>query len=152
MVAIEVAIEFRVKDGVVTEKSVVYKCPFCKGLVKSNVKTGKVNHQSVCGYVFSVQDGVVADKSFVYQCPFCGGSVKSNVKTGRINHRSVCNNQFYVKDGAVSKQNRCHAHSCPVCSTVVWSSLACGRIKVQHDMPSGKPCQNKQWHVPEKKT
>ena len=133
-------------------QSFKYVCPACEQSVISSICTGQVNHQSVCGYVFSVQDGVVADKSFVYQCPFCGGSVKSNVKTGRINHRSVCNNQFYVKDGAISKQNRCHAHSCPVCSTVVWSSLACGRIKVQHDMPSGKPCQNQQWHVPEKKT
>ena len=35
-------------------------------------------------------------------------------------------------------------------SRVVRSSLSCGRIKVQHDMPSGKPCHNKQWHVPEK--
>ena len=99
-----------------------------------------------------VQDGVVAKKSFVYQCPFCNGLVNSNVKTGQINHRSVCNNQLYVKDGEVSKQTRRHTHSCPVCSTVVWSSLSCGRIAVTHDMPSGKPCHKKQWHVPEKKT
>ena len=91
-------------------------------------------------------------KRFVYQCPFCNGLVNSNVKTGQIDHRSVCNNQFYVKDGEVSKRTRHQAHSCPVCSTVVWSSLSCGRIAVKHDMPSGKPCHNKQWHVPEKKT
>ena len=140
---------FQVKDGVVAEKSVVYTCPCCKGLVNSHIKTGTINHQAVCGYKFSVRDGVVAQKSFVYQCPFCNGLVNSNVRTGQIDHRSVCNNQFYVKDGEVSKQTRHHAHSCPVCSTVVWSSLSCGRIKVQHDMPSGKPCHNKQWHVPE---
>ena len=143
---------FRVKDGVVAEESVVYKCPFCSGLVNSNVKTGQINHRGVCGHKFSVKDGVVAGKSFAYQCPFCSGLVNSNVETGQINHRSVCNNQFYVKDGAVSKQTRRHAHSCPVCSTVVWSSLSRGRIAVKHDMPSGKPCHNKQWHVPETKT
>ena len=86
---------------------------------------------------------------FAYECPFCNELVHSNVKTGQIDHRSVCNNQFYVKDGTVSKQTRCHAHSCPFCSTVVWSSQVCGRIQ-GHDMPSGKPCHNKQWHVPEK--
>ena len=139
-------------NGVVAKKCVVYTCPFCKGLVNSNVKTGKINHRGVCGYKFSVRDGVVAKKRFVYQCPFCNGLVNSNVKTGQINHRSVCNNQFYVKDGEVSKQTRHQAHSCPVCSTVVWSSLSCGRIAVKHDMPSGKPCHNKQWQVPEKKT
>ena len=144
--------EFAVQDGVVAKKSFVYQCPFCNGLVNSNVKTGNINHRGVCGYKFSVRDGVVAKKSFVYQCPFCNGLVNSNVKTGQINHRSVCNNQFYVKDGEVSKQTRRHTHSCPVCSTVVWSSLSCGRIAVTHDMPSGKPCHKKQWHVPEKKT
>ena len=141
---------FSVQDGVVAEKSVPYKCPFCNELVHSNVKTGKIDHRGVCGHLFSVQDGVVAQKRFAYECPFCNELVHSNVKTGQIDHRSVCNNQFYVKDGTVSKQTRCHAHSCPFCSTVVWSSQVCGRIQGQHDMPSGKPCHNKQWHVPEK--
>ena len=69
----------------------------------------------------------------------------------RANQPSICVQQKnYVQDGEVSKQTRHHAHSCPVCSTVVRSSLSCGRIKVQHDMPSGKPCHNKQWHVPKK--
>ena len=117
--------QFQVNNGVVAQKCVVYTCPFCKGLVNSNVKTGKINHRGVCGYKFSVRDGVVAKKRFVYQCPFCNGLVNSNVKTGQIDHRSVCNNQFYVKDGEVSKQTRHQAHSCPVCSTVVWSSLRC---------------------------
>ena len=35
------------------------------------------------------------------------------------------NQLFWVKDGAVSKQTWCHAHKCPVCSTVVWSSRSC---------------------------
>ena len=116
------------------------------------MKTGNINHRGFCGYNFLVRDGVVGRKSFIYQCQFCKGLVNSNVKTGRIDHRSVCNKQFYVKDSEVSKQTRRHAHSCPVCSTVVWSSLSCGRIAVKHDMPSGKPCHNKEWHVPEKNT
>ena len=98
---------------------------------------------SICGNKFSVQDGVVKEKGVVYRCPFCKGNVRSDVRTGRINHRTVCGNQFYVKDSAVSKNTRCHAHSCPVCSTVVWSSQSCGRIAVTHVTPSGKRCQMK---------
>ena len=131
-------------------QSFQYVCPACHQSVISSIRTGQVNHSRICGNRFQVKDGVVAQKSVVYTCPFCNGLVNSNVKTGQINHRSVCNNKFYVKDGEVSKQTRCHAHSCPVCSTIVWSSLSCGRIKVQHNMPAGKPCHNKQWHVPEK--
>ena len=77
--------------------------------------------------------------------------MRSHISTGQINHRTVCGNQFYVKDGAVSKKTRCHAHSCPVCSTVVWSSQSCGRIAVAHVTPSGKRCQMKHGHVPHKK-
>ena len=99
----------------------------------------------------SVQDGVVTEKGIVYRCPFCKGNVRSDVRTGRIDHRTVCGNQFYVKDSAVSKNTRCHAHSCPVCSTVAWSSQSCGRIAVTHVTPSGKRCQMKHWHVPDKK-
>ena len=69
----------------------------------------------------------------------------------KIDHRTVCGNQFCVKDSAVSKNTRCHAHSCPVCSTVVWSSQSCGRIAATHVTPSGKRCQTKHWHVPDKK-
>ena len=78
------------------------------------------------------------EKGLVYRCPFCNGNVRSDVRTGRINHQPACGNLFYVTDGAVSKKTRCHAHSCPVCSTVVWSSQSCGRIAVTHDTPSGK--------------
>ena len=99
----------------------------------------------------SVQDGFVTEKGIVYRCPFCKGNVRSDVRTGRIDHRTVCGNQFCVKDSAVSKNTRCHAHSCPVCSTVVWSSQSCGRIAVTHVTPSGKRCQTKHWHVPDKK-
>ena len=133
-------------------QSFAYVCPACHQSVISSIRTGQVDHRRTCGNQFQVNNGVVAKKSVVYTCPFCNGLVNSNVKTGQIDHRSVCNNQFYVKDGEVSKQTRHQAHSCPVCSTVVWSSLSCGRIAVKHDMPSGKPCHNKQWHVPEKKT
>ena len=127
-----------------------YVCPACQKSVISSIRSGQVDHRRICGNRFAVKDGVVAQKSVVYTCPCCNGLVNSNVRTGKVNHRSVCNNEFYVKDGEVSKQTRCHAHRCPVCSTIVWSSLSCGRIKVQHNMPAGKPCHNKQWHVPEK--
>ena len=143
--------KFSVQDGVVREKGVVYRCPFCKGNVRSDVRTGQIDHRTVCGNKFSVQDGVVTEKGIVYRCPFCKGNVRSDVRTGRIDHRTVCGNQFYVKDSAVSKNTRCHAHSCPVCSTVVWSSQSCGRIAVTHVTPSGKRCQTKHWHVPDKK-
>ena len=86
-----------------------------------------------------------------YRFPFCKGNVRSDVRTGRIDHRTVCGNQFYVKDSAVSKNRRCHARSCAVCSTVIWSSQSCGRIAVTHVTPSGKRCQMKHWHVPDKK-
>ena len=69
----------------------------------------------------------------------------------RANRRPTCGNRFYVTDGAVSKKTRCHAHSSPVCSTVVWSSQTCGRIAVTHDTPWGKGGQKKHWHVPDKR-
>ena len=142
---------FRVKDGRVLAQAYDYVCPACNGHVTSNVATGQINHRTVCGNRFYVKDGVVQEKSLAYRCPFCNGNVKSNVRTGCINHRSVCGNQFHVKDGAVSKETRCHAHSCPVCSTVVWSSQSRGRIAVTHDTPAGKRCQKKHWHVPAKR-
>ena len=140
-----------VKDGVVKEKGFVYRCPFCKESVRSDVRTGRIDHRTVCVNQIYVKDGVVKEKGFVYRCPFCKGSVRSNVRIGQIDHRSGCGNRFYVKDGAVSKKTRCHAHTCPVCSTVVWSSQSCGRIAVTHVTQSGKRCQMKHWHVPDKK-
>ena len=143
--------QFSVQDGAVKEKGVVYRCPFCKGNVRSDVRTGQIDHRTVCGNKFSVQDGAVTEKGVVDRCLFCKGNVRSDVRTGRIDHRTVCGNQFYVKDSAVSKNTRCHAHSCPVCSTAVWSSQSCGRIAVTQVTPSGKRCQMKHWHVPDKK-
>ena len=58
---------------------------------------------------------------------------------------------FMWKTVQSARKKRCHAHSCPVCSTVVWSSHSRGRIAVTHDTPAGKRCQKKHWHVPEKK-
>ena len=144
--------QFQVNNGVVAKKSVVLHMSILQGACEQQCED-RENQPSGCLWQRIFRTGWHCRKErFVYQCPFCNGPVNSNVKTGRINHRSVCNNQFYVKDGEVSKQTRHQAHSCPVCSTVVWSSLSCGRIAVKHDMPSGKPCHNKQWHVPEKKT
>ena len=141
---------FRVKDGCVVTKAYAYICPACNGQVESNIATGQVNHRKVCGNQFSVKDGVVLEKRFIYKCPFCTKNVTSNVRTGQINHGSGCNNRFYVKDGEISRQRRCHAHYCPVCATVVWSSQSCGRIRIEHDTPAGKRCHKKQWHVPDK--
>ena len=142
---------FRVREGRPCAKQYDYVCPTCNGHVASNLATGQIDHRTVCGTQFSVQDGVAREKGIVYRCPFCKGNVRSDVRTGRIDHRTVCGNQFCVKDSAVSKNTRCHAHSCPVCSTVVWSSQSCGRIAVTHVTPSGKRCQTKHWHVPDKK-
>ena len=47
---------------VVKEKAYVYICPACKGNVASDVKTGQINHRTVCGNQFSVKDGVVKEK------------------------------------------------------------------------------------------
>jgi len=55
------------------------------------------------------------------------------------------------EDGRVSKGTRKHAHACPVCQTVVWSSRSCGQIKGKHDTPAGKPCKTRKWHVPQEK-
>ena len=126
-----------------------YVCPFCQGAVTSTVRTGQVNHRSACGKLFRVREGCVDSKAFVYGCPFCGGKVISNVETGQINHRTVCGNQFYVQEGAVSGQTRQHPHNCPACSTIVWSVRLVGRIRVMHNMPSGKPCNTKTWQVRE---
>eukprot|EP00438_Fugacium_kawagutii_P012955 Skav231714 [mRNA] locus=scaffold1306:362022:371836:+ [translate_table: standard] len=124
-----------------------YLCPGCGGCVASTVRTGQVDHRRHCGARFRVKDGRAVAKTYMYTCPFCNGQVASNTETGRIDHRSVCNNQFYVKDGSVSKQARPHAHSCPVCRTVVWSSRASGLIDIEHRTPAGKVCANRKWHV-----
>ena len=44
------------------EKAYVYICPVCEGNVASDVKTGKIDHRTVCGSQFSVKDGVVKEK------------------------------------------------------------------------------------------
>ena len=142
---------FRVRDAQVVAKAHDYICPVCKGNVASNVKTGKIDHRTVCGSQFSVKDGVVKEKGFVYQCPHCKGNVESDVRTARINHQRVCGNRFYVKDSILSKDTRCHAHTCPVCATVVWSSHSSGRIACRHDTPLGQRCRTNQWYVPDRR-
>ena len=47
------------KDGVVKEKAYDYVCLICKWNVASNVKTGRIDHRTVCGSQLSVTDGVV---------------------------------------------------------------------------------------------
>ena len=131
------------------QKSVQYICPSCHEPVSSTVRTGQVDHRRRCGTRFRVREGHVVAKSYAYVCPFCKGAVNSNTKTGQINHRSICNNQFYVKDGQVSKATRQHAHACPACSAIVWSSQAAGRIQSKHKTPAGKPCQKTEWQVQE---
>ena len=68
------------------------------------MKTGQIDHRTVCGNKFSVKDGVVKEKVYVYICPACKGTVASDVKTGQINYRTVCGNQFSVKDGVVKEK------------------------------------------------
>eukprot|EP00438_Fugacium_kawagutii_P008899 Skav215707 [mRNA] locus=scaffold2573:242958:252224:+ [translate_table: standard] len=124
-----------------------YHCPACGGAVASSVRTGQVDHRRACGNRFSVKNGKVVAKMYVYSCPFCKGSVSSNTRSGQIDHRTVCNNQFYVKDGQVSKRTRQHAHACPVCHAVVWSSQSSGLIDISHKTPAGKACKKRTWHV-----
>ena len=54
-----------VKDGTVKEKAYVYVCPACKGNVASDVKTGQIDHRTVCGNKFSVKDSAVKEKAYV---------------------------------------------------------------------------------------
>ena len=140
-------------EGKATQKRKLceYTCPHCSESVTSTVRTGRVDHRRRCGNRFRVKDERIVTKAYVYVCPFCNGEILSNTKTGQINHRSVCGNQFYVKDGRVSRETRRHAHSCPVCQTVVWSSRSFGEIHIQHDTPAGQPCKKVKWHVPELK-
>ena len=86
------------------EKAYVYICPACKRNVASDVKTGQIDHRTVCGNQFSVKDGVVKEKAYVYICPACKGNVASDVKTGQVDHRRVCGKQFSVKDGVVKEK------------------------------------------------
>ena len=58
--------------------------PACKGNVASDVKTGKIDHRTVCGNQFSVKDGAVKEKAYVYICPACKGNVASDVKTRKL--------------------------------------------------------------------
>ena len=37
--------------------------PLAKGMWPSDVKTGQIDHRTVCGNKFSVKDGVVKEKS-----------------------------------------------------------------------------------------
>ena len=141
------------KEGKATQKRKLckYICLHCSESVTSTVRTGQVDHRRRCWNQFRVKDGCIVAKAYVYMCPFCNGESLSNTKTGQIDHRSVCGNKFYVKDGHVSEGTRRHAHSYPVCQTVVWSSRSFGEIHVKHDTPAGKPCKKTKWYVPEQK-
>ena len=129
-----------------------YVCPRCNTHVRSTVRTGRVDHRGTCGKRFHVHDGQVAMKKHRYCCPWCKTHVSSAIHTGRVDHRTVCGNQFHVQEGVVAAATRRYAHRCPVCRTVVWSSLAFGRLRIAHASPSGKPCPNQAWNVPNKKT
>eukprot|EP00438_Fugacium_kawagutii_P033974 Skav228932 [mRNA] locus=scaffold2181:248822:258688:+ [translate_table: standard] len=115
-------------------KAYEYVCPTCAGKVTSNVRTGKINHRTVCGQQFSVKDGVVQEKAYEYVCPACGGKVTSDVWTGEINHRTVCGKQFSVKDGVV--QEKAYEYVCPACGGKVASNVRTG--KINHRTVCGK--------------
>ncbi|CAK9098247.1 unnamed protein product [Durusdinium trenchii] len=87
--------------------------------------------------------------SYTYVCPFCARQTQSSIHTGQIDHRQVCGNQFRVSDGLV--QGRKHAHACPKCGTVVFSTKEVGRLQVQHTQPNGKPCRCCSWTVLQRK-
>ena len=64
------------------EKAYVYVCPACKGNVASDVKTGQINHRTVCGNQFSVKDGVVQEKAYVYIAPLAKGMLPVTSRQG----------------------------------------------------------------------
>ena len=146
--------QFHVKDGVISAPNHLYHyvCPRCNTHVRSTVCTGKVDQCGACGKRYRVHDGQVAMKKHRYCCPWCKTHVSSAIHTGRVDHRTVCGNQFHVQEGVVAAATRRYAHRCPVCRTVVWSSLAFGRLRIAHASPSGKPCPNQAWNVPNKTT
>ena len=105
-----------------------YTCPHCGGLVVSNVRTGQIDHRTVCGHRFCVRDGTVQEKkTHEYTCPHCGGLVASNVTTGQIDHRTVCGNRFCVRDGTVQEKQK-HEYTCPHCGGLVASNVTTGQI------------------------
>ena len=65
----------------------------------SDVKTGQINHRTVCGKQFSVKDGVVKEKAYVYVCPACKRNVASNVKTGQIESNGLWEPVFCERRG-----------------------------------------------------
>ena len=94
---------FSVSAGTVAEKVFAYCCPWCKANVLSNVKTGQINHRTICENRFYAKDGVAKPvKVFEYSCPWCKAKVSSSVRTGEIDHRRVCGHRFDVKDGQVN--------------------------------------------------
>ena len=125
----------------------VYTCPFCEGSVRSSVRTGQINHRSVCGHQFYVKDGAVGDRQYAYTCPFCQVTVRSNIRTGQINHRSICSHQFYVKDGVVTENTKRFQHRCPQCDAIILSACQSGRIQAKHKTPAGKVCSTRAWKV-----
>ena len=141
----------RNKDSTFHSITFHYICPFCDVAISSGVRSGMVDHRHQCGHQFRVHDGRITAKKQAYRCPFCDGIVASSVMTGQINHRSVCGNRFYVKSGKVSEGTRQHAHKCPQCQTVVWLACASGRIRAQHNTPSGRQCPRSSWNSEEKK-
>ena len=77
---------FRVKDGRVAEKEMVYECPFCAGKVESNVRTGRLDHRNVCGNQFYVKNGNInnATRQHAHTCPQCLAVVWSARAAGQI--------------------------------------------------------------------
>ena len=104
-----------------------YTCPHCGGLVVSNVRTGQIDHWTVCGHRFCVRDGTLQEKkTHEYTCPHCGGLVASNVTTGQIDHRTVCGNRFCVRDGTIQEKQK-HEYTCPHCGGLVASNVTTGQ-------------------------
>ena len=76
---------FRVKDGHVAAKNLVYACPFCDGTV-GNVRTGRIDHRLVCGNQFYVKEGTVSalTRQHPHTCPACQTVVWSSQLFGRV--------------------------------------------------------------------
>ena len=63
-----------------------FACPFCNGTVASNVRTGQIDHRTVCGNQFCVKEGTVSTQTrqHPHTCPACQTVVWSSQLFGRV--------------------------------------------------------------------
>ena len=87
-----------------------YVCPFCKGHVASKLKTGQIDHRTVCGNRFYVKEGTVSAQTRQHpqRCPACHSVVWSTLLFGRIQatHNTPSGKQCPTKSWLVPESKR----------------------------------------------